>query len=373
MFSEERTLFISRKAGVSDLSSLIGCVKECGFDETSYLTANADLQTAGLDPASALFHFLAYGVDEHRDLPGGTLADGLAGLTALPMADQVYAIRLFRNLFFGHLENPCTAERLWHAVDGGLIESIRAMGGVPYFIIGDSHTTSYRRQSSNGTEWLAPLPLLCHGGSAIRLAGDDARSMHGREILRWARTTESLPFKFDVPVFLKFGGIDAEFLWVRRRIRKGAYRFSLDEFDAFARESVSRYGLFLDALGNIVDPKLLRVCSVFPSALVEARWAERFLAAHRGTPENDRHLAAELLKTEIPDLTTRNRLRALYNSHLRCLCEDRGLVFVDDFPPFLDSGGRTGHRFLASPGDHHLNYDACEASLVKIIWRHLPH
>jgi hypothetical protein len=59
MFSEERTLFISRKAGVSDLSSLIGCVKECGFDETSYLTANADLQTAGLDPASALFHFLA--------------------------------------------------------------------------------------------------------------------------------------------------------------------------------------------------------------------------------------------------------------------------------------------------------------------------
>ena len=111
---------------------------------------------------------------------------------------------------------------------------------------------------------------------------------------------------------------------------------------------------------------------MFPSALVETRWAERFLAAHRGTPENDRHLAAELLKTEIPDLTTRNRLRALYNSHLRCLCENRGLVFVDDFPPFLDSNGRTGHRFLASAGDHHLNYDACEASLVKIIWRHLP-
>src|SRR5438270_279354 len=119
MFSEERTLFISRKAGVSDLSSLIGCVKECGFDESSYLTANPDLRKAGLDPASALFHFLAYGVDEHREVPGGTLADGLAGLTALPMTDQAYAIRLFRNLFFGQLENPCTAERLWHAVDGG--------------------------------------------------------------------------------------------------------------------------------------------------------------------------------------------------------------------------------------------------------------
>src|SRR5436305_14869830 len=107
--------------------------------------------------------------------------------------------------------------------------------------------------------------------------------MHGCEILRWARTTESLPFKFDAPVFLKFGGIDAEFLWVRRRIRKGAYRFSLVELDAFARESVSRYRLFPVALGNIVDPNLLRVCSEFLSALVEARWAARFLAAHRGT------------------------------------------------------------------------------------------
>src|SRR5207237_1048355 len=79
MFSEERTLFISRKAGVSELSSLIGCVKECGFDETSYLTANADLRTAGLDPASALFHFLAYGVDEHRDVPGGNRRTGRNG------------------------------------------------------------------------------------------------------------------------------------------------------------------------------------------------------------------------------------------------------------------------------------------------------
>src|SRR5437868_14495065 len=128
MFSEERTLFISRKAGVSDLSSLIGCVKECGFDETSYLTANVDLQTAGLDPASAFFDFLAYGVDDHRDVPGGTLADGLAGVTALPKADQGYAIRVFRNLFFGQLENPCTAGQRWYAVDGGLIDNIPAVG-----------------------------------------------------------------------------------------------------------------------------------------------------------------------------------------------------------------------------------------------------
>src|SRR5437763_16071443 len=99
MFSEERTLFISRKAGVSDLSSLLGCVKECGFDETSYLTANVDLKKAGLDPASEFFHFLAYGVDEHRDVPGGTLADGLAGATQLPVGDQRVAPPALRALF----------------------------------------------------------------------------------------------------------------------------------------------------------------------------------------------------------------------------------------------------------------------------------
>src|SRR5438477_12940511 len=107
MFSEERTLFISRKAGVSDLSSLIGCVKECGFDETSYLTANADLQTAGLDPASALFHFLAYGVGEHRDAPGGTLADGLAGVAAHRMADGEWASRSVRNGLSAQCQNSC--------------------------------------------------------------------------------------------------------------------------------------------------------------------------------------------------------------------------------------------------------------------------
>ena len=371
MFSEEQASFISDKTGLSDLGPLVGCVKQCGFDGAAYVAANADLQEAGLDPSSAFFHLLAHGVDEQRQVPGDTLPDGLPELAALAIPDQAYARRLFRTLFFGQLENSRTAARLWQGIDGVLIEAIRRMGGVPYFIIGDSHSNHYRRHSSIGDVWLAPLPMVCHGGSAVRLTGDDAGTPHGSRILRWARTAASLPSEFDVPIILNFGGIDADFFWMWRRLRKRAYRFSIGEFDAWARESVAQYGVFLDTLGSIVDRKMLRISSVFPTAVGDAEWAEQFVHAYQGTPERDRELATELQKLEIPDLAGRTKLRALYNSHLRRICDDKGLEFIDAFSPFLGSDGLPDSRYLALPGDFHLNQEASEELLVELIWRHV--
>jgi hypothetical protein len=151
MFSEEQASFISDKTGLSDLGVLVGRVKQCGFDGAAYVAANADLQEAGLDQSSAFFHLLAHGVDEQRDVPGDTLSKGLPELAALAIPDKAYARRLFRTLFFGQLEHPRTAARLWQGIDGILIEAIRRMGGVPYFIIGDSHSNHFRRHSSAGT------------------------------------------------------------------------------------------------------------------------------------------------------------------------------------------------------------------------------
>ncbi|MBV9014691.1 MAG: hypothetical protein JO058_03450 [Alphaproteobacteria bacterium] len=371
MFSEEQTAFLSGKSGLKDLSSLIYCVRACGFDEGAYLAAHPDLQAAGFDPTSALFHFLAHGIEEHRTVPGGRLPDGLAALVALEIPDPAYASRLFRNLFFGQLADPETAAWLWYGVDGALLECIRAARGVPYFIIGDSHANHYRRNAARDIEWLAPLPLLCHGASAIRLADEAARSPHGANILRWARTTVRQRPKLDAPIFLKFGGIDAQFLWVRRRIRNRVYQFSTDDFDALADESVKQYARFLDALADIVDPKLLRVCSVFPPAITDADWEGHFLEAHRDTPEHDRYLAAELRKMELPDLGAWTELRARYNRKLRGICDKAGLVFVDVLSPFLDSKGVVDKRYLGAAGDFHINYDATEEPLVELIWRHV--
>jgi hypothetical protein len=155
-----------------------------------------------------------------------------------------YIVALFRSLFFGQASNALTADRLWNGIDRGLIDCVRDMGGQPYFVIGDSHTNHYLRRTSAGEKWLAALPMMCVGAGAMRLAADDSRTGFGKRILQWARTNAASGQPFDVPMFLKFGGIDAEFLWLRTRIRKGAYRFSIEEFDDFAREAVSCYGRF---------------------------------------------------------------------------------------------------------------------------------
>jgi hypothetical protein len=124
-------------------------------------------------------------------------------------------------------------------------------------------------------------------------------------------------------------------------------------------------------LGGILNAKFLRICSVFPTALTAADRPGEFVHAYRDTPERDRWLAAEVERTEVPGLAVRNGLRALYNSHLRRLCRDRGLVLVDAFSPFVRDDSTTDSRFLAEPGDFHLSYDGIEEVLIGLIWRHV--
>jgi hypothetical protein len=369
VFEREQAGLLGDRTGGVDLDRLIACVNACGFDESRYLADNPALQNAGFDAPAALFHFLAHGYAERRELTCGVLPDGLDEIRPLALPNRDYAVRLFCCLFFGQIKNPRTADRLWHGIDRGFVDCLRTMGGIPYFVIGDSHATHYLRMAWLDERWLAALPLVCHGGSAIDLANENSRSRFGPQLLQWARTVADLARPFDVPVFLKFGGIDTEFLWVRRRMRKGFYQFAVAEFDDLARESVFRYSRFLDALACIVDRGLLRICSVFPTVLGDADWAEVFLQVHRTSPERDRALAHELEKAEIPPLSTRTQLRGLYNDYLRDMCRAKSLAFVDDFSPFVDANGNTHRRCYATHGgrETHLDYDACEEPLVKII------
>jgi hypothetical protein len=93
-----------------------------------------------------------------------------------------YIVRLFRSLFFAQARNARTAERLWQGIDLGMIECLRAMGGSPYVVIGDSHVSRYLRRTSLDERWLAALPMVCDGGSAMRLA--DKNSRIGKRILQ---------------------------------------------------------------------------------------------------------------------------------------------------------------------------------------------
>jgi hypothetical protein len=311
------------------------------------------------------------------------LPTGLTALASLAIPDRGYAARLFRSLFFGQLCAATTADAPWSIMDGKLIDQILGQAGVPCAIIGDSHASHYRRRAWIGTAWFAPLCIQCHGGSAMGLGGDESRSGYGAKILLWAE--QSIRDRPAITLFLKFGGIDAEFIWMLRRIQDRIDRFSVAEFESFATRSVAAYGRFLDRLIPLISAGRTLVCAVFPTALTDAFWAGVFVAPNAGSPgagfpgagspraEPSKHasrLTEALGRIEIPDLRDRTRLRALYNGKLSAMCATKKLTFVDDFSPLIGSGGTLDRRFFAAdPADYNADYAATDAVMTAITRR----
>lgn len=356
---------IVQRSGLRDAGALVRAVLRCGFDPAGYLTRNRDLRDAGFGAAAALVHFLEYGYAEARMPPAGPLPDGLDTLLALNIPDRTYAQTLFRALFTQQVRHPATTERVWQLPATVPVDRVRTMGGLPYVIIGDSHATHYARDAAADRAWLAGVPLVCFGASAAGLALNETGEGFGPAIMRWAEAAAPL----DLPVFLKFGGIDAEFRWMAQRIRTNSAAFSDDEFDRYAERAVADYGRFLDRLTATLCAGRIRVCSVFPTALRDRFWIEGFVNATAGSPDRQPALRATLGRMEIPDFPTRTRLRAAYNTRLRALCEAKGLAFLDDFTPFLNASGVLDDRFIASHGsaDFHLDYDAIGDLLEPLV------
>ena len=358
----------TKRAGVCALPDVADVLRQCGFDESGYFSQNIDLQQTGHDPSAALSHFLVHGIDEERPVPAAPLPDGLEGIERLDIAKRDYKERLFRAMFFAQSASAHSADRLWHEIGGEFVGRVRAMGGLPYYILGDSHADLYRRRARFGQGWLAPLLLMCPGASAIGLASETSKSGYGAKILRWAQRAAQPPGS-DAPVFLKFGGLDAEFLWMSQRMDQDSWHFSLTGFRAFAERSVAQYAAFLDRLGAILGADRLRVCSVFPSALGDADWIAGFTRVFGRSEEHNRKIAQRLAAATLPPLRLRTTYRALYNSMLRKSCAERGFAFVDDFSPFLSPGGvlDAGYRAKDTSKDFHIDYAASEGPILGII------
>ena len=313
----------------------------------------------------ATAHFLEHGYQEGRDPAVGPLPDGLPALAALPFENRVYASTLFRSVFLSQVRHPDTVGRLWAGADRAAIEAIRSMGGRPYFIFGDSHANHYARDTRLGAEWLAGMPIVCLGASAAGLTGIYPPSRFGSAILRWAAASAPL----DVPIFLKFGGIDAEFRWIAHRLRNRIAAFSERQFDDYAKEAVAQYGHFLERLADRLSPAYLRVCAAFPTCLTDRDWIDGYIGANGGSAKDQQTIRTALRDMEIPDFATRTRLRGLYNAHLRALCDATGQIFVDDFTPFLDRTGGTDRQYMPPLGanDFHIDHAAIGPRLEPII------
>ncbi len=353
--------------GGPDWDDLVRRLHACGFDAHAYLARNQDLQRTLPDASAALAHFLEHGYGEERDIVCAALPSGMNDLAAGADRTGDHAIRLFRTIFIAQMKNPETEGRLWRGVGSEFFAAAAGLGGLPYFVIGDSHANHYFRPVWAGAQWFMPLVLVCHGASAHGLARQDNGQTYGEKVLRWARGPAQ---ETDAPVFLKFGGIDAEFRWIRQRLERNVSAFSRAEFERHAKASVARYADFLARLQHEIPRSRLLVCSVFPSVLPDNDWIAGFVRAHRVGPEPDRALAERLQQMEIPGLRVRTALRAQYNEYLREMCAGHGLTYVDDFTPCLSSDPMVD-RGVQAHQDHHLDRGAIEDGIVDIIRAHV--
>ena len=358
------------KTGARDLVRLVALVGRCGFDAGEYARAN-ELPDLAADPDAAALHFLAHGhvYSEARPLPFGSLPERLEAIPAEVVPNRDYAVQLFRCIFFNQLRHPNTPERLWRGLDARFHRVIRDMGGIPYYVLGDSHVRHYTRAAWRGRRWFAPLPLLIAALAAINLANGSPRRA---KILEWAQKTADRHAGFDVPIFFKIGGVDTEYRWMWMRLNENRPSFSPNEFEQFVRKSIAAYGDFLGVLSEIIDPALFRICSVFPAVITDASWKDDFLRLLTLGPEETDAYRAKLKHTEVPDLVARTAMRALFNAHLKTLRWRMNLRVIDDFSPLLNTYGVLDSHFRPRVGESHLDFPATEGPIVRLIRAALP-
>jgi hypothetical protein len=181
----------------------------------------------------------------------------------------------------------------------------------------------------------------------------------------WAQTPHD-----PLPVFLKFGQVDTEFVYNFRRIEHGLYRYDPADCAEFLRDTAERYFSFLDRLAAVIGPDRMRVCSIFPPCLSDATCHDGYVNGHIAQLESDRQVAelsAALRRLEIPDLQERTRLHASFNREIESRCWCRQWTYVDDFTGIL--GGRDSIREEWRRNDHHLPFAATDDAVFAAIRR----
>ncbi|MFT4250983.1 MAG: hypothetical protein QM608_00665 [Caulobacter sp.] len=244
-----------------------------------------------------------------------------------------------------------------------------AAGALPYGLVGDSHGRLLCRRGRREGRWLLPIWSLETGASARGLSADGGRSGAGPRVR--AALARLLAIE-GLPVLVKFGQVDVEFVHPFKRLDAGALAFDAAEFDAFADETIGRYVDFLTATVPAGQRGRVRVMSLFPPTLSDAAWRAGYVNAHiidqHGPADGD--LAEVLADLEVPDLAGRTALHRLVGERLRRAAQAEGFVFVDDLAPFLGADGLADPALLgaAAGRDHHLDFRASRKAMLDRIW-----
>lgn len=350
---------ILRQFAPATETAIAEALAACGFDPQAYVALHDDLRGTGISDFEAIDHWFRHGVPEGRLIPASPRVGDYLPLLRLPIADMELR-RVVLHQFWTNQERVAGEATDWAADVTAVSNALFEAGALPYVILGDSHSHCYSKPIIHDDMLLAPIHMLCSGGSAMGLVNARSRSGYGNAIRDFLARQAAEAGNSNVRFLFKFGQVDAEFTFIFRRIRARQTSFSMAEFERFAQESIARYRSFLhDVLTIFPHPERIKVCGIFPPALADETWHDGYVNAHIAfleTGREARSLARAVRAMEIPDLLTRTRMHALYNGYLQVACAQLGVVFIDDFNPLL-SGAGVVDRAWTGPHegrDHHL-------------------
>ena len=368
------TALVDTLYGPATSGSVIAAVRQAGFSEEAYFQANPDLRPVFPGPARALLHFLAMVKIERRGFPITLHVAGLAAIHALPTDDRTMIAGLLASLadaatFMGTAPRPEVLHGLWPVV-----RAAGRLGGHAFVIIGDDNASLYRRSAVQGADWLLPLHVCCGGGSAIGLGEPHSRSGHGRQVRALIESLPGAETGNDIPILIRFGQVDLEFVQPLRRSRQGGTCFDQGEFEAFAAASVSAYAAFLVSVVPPARRAGVVVLGVFPPVVTDETLRRGHIdggVANAAGINDPDALQAAFARLEWPDLATRTRLHAAYNARLEEAVCAAGFRFAADFDGLLSRDGVLDQRYIAAGNgrDHHLDFALTETLLTNTIWR----
>lgn len=340
-----------------------------GFDAKSYRWASADLVAGLASDEESFWHFSNHGCYEGRRFPIKVDVPGLLRLhkfaTEEGRPEITYAILATMVRNWADAEQANTLFRAASIVVPHL--TIK-----PVMVIGDSHTEVYRVESRRNNELIIPFRVPCIAGSAKGLNNPSSKSGYGKLISITLKEISKDKRLSKIPIILKFGQVDTEFVFNFKRVKSATIKFNPQDFNSFCQRSVDAYGGFLS---NAIPRNIRRnvdVFSIFPPVLSDEALREGYYDADISrleSQEADEKMAAELSELEHPDLATRVNMHATYNAMLRRKCESLGVSFVDDFSGVLDSSGLPERRFWERHNgrDHHLMRNKGESYFARVL------
>lgn len=253
---------------------------------------------------------------------------------------------------------------------GEMIRRAETAGARPVLIAGDSHSRLYVHRSRRDGAWLLPLHHLATAASARGLGRTDSRSGQGEALMRVVAGAREAELAF--PVLLVFGQVDAEFVYMFKRLASdppaphddGAYR-------AFAAETAEAYAAFaarLPVTGSV------HLATIFPPALSDAAWRSGYVNAHVAGDHagaSVEQVRARLGRAEISPLAARTRDHAVFNVALAEAAQRAGLQMLDTVGALPMKNGALDAALLgqAAGTDHHLDGEALRPYMTPLLWR----